>query len=149
MFTYQLGFYVYYGTNAGLHDQRFWNNQTDMLTQTWQNKGDQNKLYAKPVFGDNVSNGSAIPLDINVFKGNFVKLRNLSIGYSIPQSVLSRAKINNLRVYVSGQNLAIITKYPGPDPEVSSNGNSATGQGVDRNTVGNARTITVGLNVGF
>lgn len=149
MFTYQLGFYVYYGTNAGLHDQRFWNNQTDMLTQAWQNKGDQNKLYAKPVFGDNVSNGSAIPLDINVFKGNFVKLRNLSIGYSIPQSVLSRAKISNLRVYVSGQNLAIITKYPGPDPEVSSNGNSATAQGVDRNTVGNARTITVGLNVGF
>jgi TonB-linked SusC/RagA family outer membrane protein len=149
MFTYQLGFYVYYGTNAGLHDQRFWNNATDMLTQAWQNKGDVNKLYAKPVFGDNVSNGSAIPLDINVFKGNFVKLRNLSVGYNIPQSVLSRAKISRLRVYVSGQNLAIITKYPGPDPEVSSNGNSATAQGVDRNTAGNARTITVGLNVGF
>jgi hypothetical protein len=98
MLTYQLGYYVNDGTNAGLHDQRFWNNATDMLTQAWQNKGDANKLYAKSVFGDNVSNGSAMPLDINDFKGNFVKLRNLSVGYNIPQSELSRAKISRLRV---------------------------------------------------
>jgi hypothetical protein len=53
------------------------------------------------------------------------------------------------RVYISGQNLAVFTKYPGPDPEVSSNGNTATGQGVDRNTAANARTLLIGLNVSF
>lgn len=145
--TFQTGFYVYYGTNAGLHDQRFWNNSTEMLS-AWSKAGDQ-ASYPKPVFGDNVSNGSAIPLDINVFKGDFIKLKTVTLGYTLPQSVLGRVKINSVRFYVSGQNLAIITKYPGPDPEVSSNGNGTTNQGVDRNTVPNARTFTVGLNVVF
>ncbi|MBL7744949.1 MAG: SusC/RagA family TonB-linked outer membrane protein [Chitinophagaceae bacterium] len=147
--TYQLGFYVYYGSNAGLHDQRWWNNDRDVLTQAWSKPGDANKLYARPVYGDNVSNGSAMPMDINVFKGDFVKLRSISIGYSLPKEILGKAKISSLRLYVSGQNLAIISKYPGPDPEVSSNGNTTTGQGVDRNTAANARTILIGLNVGF
>lgn len=147
LLTYQLGFSIYYGSFAGLHDQRFWNNEVDVLDY-WQKTGDRSK-YPKPIFGDNVSNGSAIPMDINVFKGDFVKLRTLQIGYTLPRSILSRAKINSARIYVAGQNLAIITDYPGPDPEVSSNGNSATGGGVDRNTIANGRTITVGLNINF
>lgn len=149
MLTYQTGFYLYYGTNAGLHDQRWWNNSTDVLTEAWGKPGETGKLYPKPVFNDNVSNGSAMPLDINVFKGDFVKIRNVSIGYSIPASIIGKAKINSIRMYVSGQNLAVFTKYPGPDPEVSSNGNTTTAQGVDRNTGVNARTILVGLNITF
>jgi TonB-linked SusC/RagA family outer membrane protein len=147
LLTYQGGFYVYYGTNAGLHDQRFWNNANDILN-AWSKTGD-NASWPKPVYGDNVSNGSAMPLDINVFKGDFIKLKNLSIGYTLPKSLLGRAKISNARFYVSGQNLAVMTKYPGPDPEVSSNGNATQGQGIDRNTAANARTIIVGLNVSF
>ncbi len=147
LLTYQADFYVYYGTNAGLHDQRFWNNHVDVLT-AWKKPGDVTSI-PKPVYLDNVSNGSAIPMDINVFKGDFVKLRNITLSYNLPKNILDKVKLNNLRFYVSGQNLAIWSKYPGPDPEVSSNGNSTTGQGVDRNTIGNARTITVGLNVGF
>ena len=87
--------------------------------------------------------------DINVVKGDFVKLRNMTLGYNLPTSLVNKAKLSSARVYVGGQNLAIITKYRGPDPEVSSNGNGNLNQGVDRNTVGNARTITVGLNIGF
>ncbi len=149
LLTYQAGFYVYYGTNAGLHDQRFWNNATDVLTDAWTAKGDAGKKYARPVFNDNVSNGSAMPMDMNVFKGDFIKLRSVSLSYNLPRTITEKAKINGLRVYVSGQNLGIKTKYPGPDPEVSSNGNSNGGQGVDRNTIANARTITAGLNVTF
>ena len=149
LLTYQFDFYVYYGTNAGLHDQRWWNNSTDVLTDAWANVGDAGKKYARPVYGDNVSNGSAMPLDINVFKGDFIKLKTLSLGYRLPANLLTKAKISSLRFYVSAQNVAIFTKYPGPDPEVSSNGNSTTSQGVDRNTAANARTITLGVNVGF
>lgn len=149
MLTFQGGNYVYYGSNAGLHDQRWWNNHVDVLTDAWMQPGDTGKKYAKPVFNDNVSNGSSMPLDVNVFKGDFIKLKNLTLGYSLPKEALSQYNINNIRVYVSGQNLAIITKYPGPDPEVSSNGNIQTAPGVDRNTVGNARTVLFGLNVGF
>ena len=147
LFTYQLGFHIYFGTNAGLRDQRFWNNSTDILRK-WKKPGDVTDI-PKAVFGDNISNGSSFPLDVNVFKGDFIKLRTLSLGYNIPRNLLEKARISTARFYISGNNLAIITKYPGPDPEVSSNGNGTTNQGVDRNTVGNARTITVGLNIGF
>ncbi len=148
LLTYQAGFYVYYGTNAGLHDQRFWNNDVDMLTKAWQTPG-QNAKYPKPIWGDNVSNGSAMPLDINVFNGNFIKVRNVTLSYNLPNDWMQMVKLSSAKVYISGQNLGIITKYPGPDPEVASNGNSTSSQGVDRNTIANARAITVGLNVGF
>jgi TonB-linked SusC/RagA family outer membrane protein len=149
LLTYQAGFYVYYGTNSGLHDQRFWNNATDILTDAWTDKGQTGKKYARPVFNDNVSNGSAMPLDMNVFKGDFIKLRTLSLSYNLPSAIVQRVRLSSARIYVSGQNLGIISGYPGPDPEVASNGNTTSGQGVDRNTTPNARTITVGLNVGF
>ncbi|NCI47600.1 SusC/RagA family TonB-linked outer membrane protein [Sediminibacterium soli] len=147
LFTYQFGSYLYYGTNAGLRDQRFWNNSTDMLRR-WQKAGDQTEI-PKVIFGDNVSNGSSFPLDVNVFSGDFVKLRSLTLGYNLPKSMLEKVKISNARFYVSGNNLLIMTKYPGPDPEVSSNGNGSSNFGIDRNTVANQRTITIGLNVGF
>lgn len=147
LFTYQLGFYVYYGSNAGLHDQRFWNNHIDVLN-AWKKPGDISSV-PKPVYLDNVSNGSGLPMDYNMFKGDFVKLKNVTLSYNLPNKIISKAKISSARLYVSGQNLAIFSKYPGPDPEVSSNGNANTGQGIDRNTIANGRTIVVGLNLGF
>ncbi|GAB2671044.1 TonB-dependent receptor [Flavihumibacter cheonanensis] len=147
LFTFQGGNYVYWGTYAGLRDQRFWNNSTDVL-RAWTKSGDVTDM-PKSYFGDNVSNGSAFPLDINVFKGDFIKLRTLTLAYNLPMAVTSRVKINNLRFYVAGNNLWIGTQYPGPDPEVSSNGTGNINQGIDRNTVGNQRGVIVGMNVGF
>ena len=147
MLTYQFGFSVYYGSNAGLHDQRFWNNAVDVLT-AWKKPGEVTTV-PKPVYNDNVSNGSGLPMSYNVFKGDFVKLKNVSLAYNVPQSIVSRAKLNSVRIYIQGQNLHIFTDYPGPDPEVSSNGNSNSGQGIDRNTIANGRTIVFGLNIGL
>ncbi|MFM6925394.1 MAG: SusC/RagA family TonB-linked outer membrane protein [Ferruginibacter sp.] len=148
LLTYQAGFSLYYGTNAGLFDQRFWNNSVDVLNG-WRKFGDVTNI-PKPVYGDNVSNGSGLPISFNVFKGDFIKVKNLTLGYNFPTEGLKKVKISSIRFYVSGQNLWIFTKYPGPDPEVSSNGNgSSSGQGVDRNTLANGRNMTVGLNVGF
>ena len=147
LLTYQMGFYVYYGTNAGLHDQRFWNNHIDVL-QAWSKPGD-NATVPKPMYGDNVSNGSALPMSYNAFKGDFVKLKNATLAYNLPTKWVNKARLSSARLYVGGQNLAIITDYPGPDPEVSSNGNGNTNQGTDRNTIANGRTWTVGINVSF
>ncbi|WP_345953852.1 SusC/RagA family TonB-linked outer membrane protein [Mucilaginibacter sp. PAMB04168] len=147
LLTYQLGFYVSYGSNATLHDQRFWNNTTDLLDY-WTKPGDV-KDAVRPIYGDNVSYGNTLPSDFNIFKGDFVKLKNVTLGYNLPKSIASKIKVNNARIYVSGQNLAIATKYPGPDPEVASNGTSSSGQGSDRNGGPNARTITFGVNFGF
>ncbi|MXV13988.1 SusC/RagA family TonB-linked outer membrane protein [Hufsiella ginkgonis] len=145
--TYQLGFYIYYGTYAGLRDQRFWNNSTDML-QAW-TAPNQVTNIPKVYFGDNVSNGSSFPISDNVFKGDFVKLRSIDFGYSLPGSFLTKLKMASARVYVSGNNLLFVTKYPGSDPEVSSNGNSTSSSGVDRNSVGNGRTFTAGISAKF
>ncbi|MCW3463427.1 SusC/RagA family TonB-linked outer membrane protein [Chitinophaga nivalis] len=147
LLTYQTGFYVYYGSNAGLLDQRFWNNSKEVLNR-WQKQGDVTDI-PKVVFGDNVSNGSTMALSSNVFKGDFLKLRSVGLTYTVPSKVAAAAHLAGARVYVRGQNLAVWTKYPGPDPEVSSNGNNASGQGVDRNTLANGRTFTVGVNLNF
>jgi TonB-linked SusC/RagA family outer membrane protein len=84
-----------------------------------------------------------------VFDGSFLRLQNAELGYTLPDKLLSRAKIQSLRVYVSGQNLFLLTKYPG-DPELGSiggyNGNSI---GVDRGLYPRARVFTVGANVTF
>lgn len=147
LITFQAGFYVYYGSYAGLRDQRYWNNSTDVLRR-WTKPGDVTDM-PRPVFGDNISNGSSFPLDVNVFKGDFIKLRSITVAYNVPKALVDKARFSSIRFYVSGTNLAIKTKYPGPDPEVSSNGNGTTNQGIDRNSVANGRQIIVGLNIGF
>lgn len=147
LMTYQYGFYVYNGTRASALDQRFWNSTVEVLNR-WQKPGDITNI-PKLIYTDNTSNGSANPISENAEKGDFIKLRSIAIGYQFPSELLSKAGISSARIYVSGQNLGIITKYRGPDPEVSSNGNENLSQGVDRNTVANGRVITVGLNIGF
>jgi len=147
LLTYQGGNYVYYGSWAGLHDQRFWNNHVDVLN-AWKKFGDESSV-PRPVYGDNVSNGSALPMTYSMFKGDFIKVKNVTFGYNLPQELISKARISSARFFVSGTNLYIFTNYPGPDPEVSSNGNTPSAPSVDRNTIANGRTITVGLNIVF
>lgn len=147
LLTYQGGFYVYNGTQATIRDQRFWNSSTDVLRR-WQKPGDITDI-PRVVYGDNVSNGSANPISENVQKGDFIKLRNVALGYNLDARVARKLGISSARFYVSGQNLAVITDYKGPDPEVSSNGNGNGNQGIDRNSVANGRVITLGLTVGF
>ena len=141
------GNYVYNGTKAGLRDQRFWNNHTDILNRwTPENPGGH---IPRVVFGDNVSNGSALVISENVEKGDFLRGRNISLGYSLNKALLNKIKMNSARVYVQCQNAFLITKYTGIDPENQVNGNSNTSASVDRNSVGQARTFTAGLNIGF
>ncbi|PMD98296.1 hypothetical protein BWI97_06330, partial [Siphonobacter sp. BAB-5405] len=79
-----------------------------------------------------------------------VRLRNISFGYTIPKPVLNRLKVDRLRVYFLAQNLLTFTKYTGWDPEVSTDavsGNIAAGQ--DFYSAPQAKTLTVGLQIGF
>ena len=50
-------------------------------------------------------------------KGDFLRLRNLQLGYTLPGKVVSKARINNLRFYIGASNLFILTGYTGFDPE--------------------------------
>jgi TonB-linked SusC/RagA family outer membrane protein len=145
---YSGGNFIYNGTKAGMRDLRFWNNHTDVLTR-WQQEGDVTDI-PRVVWLDNVSNGSAQPISANVEKGDFLRIRNLTLGYTLPSnSIFQKANISNFRVYVSANNAFLFTAYTGTDPEVSSNGNSNQAPGVDRNSVPMARTLLVGLNLSF
>jgi TonB-dependent starch-binding outer membrane protein SusC len=144
---YSFGNKVYFGSRAGLLDQRFWNNDVEVLTR-WQKPGDITEI-PRVVFNDNISNGSAFPIDANLYDGGFVKFRSIALGYSVPLNLVQKINIASIRFYAQVTNPFMITNYPGSDPEISVNGNSPLTPGVDRNTIGQARTWSVGFNVGF
>lgn len=145
--TYQLGGFMMNGTQATMRDNRFWNSSVDMLRR-WQSPGQVTDI-AKIVNGDNVSNGNTIPLDINVSSTDYLRLKSASLSYNVPSKFLNKFKLSNTKVFMSAQNLLLLTKYTGLDPEVTSNANSAISQGIDKNQSPNARTIVFGLNFGF
>ncbi len=146
-FQYSGGNYIYNGTKAGLHDQRFWNNATDIKNR-W-TADNTNAEWPRLVYGDNVSNGSSIVMSQNVERGDFIRLRNVSLGYTFPSKLVNGLKLSNVRVYAQVQNAALFTKYSGIDPEISVNGGSNLAPGVDRNSIGQARSYTAGINVSF
>jgi hypothetical protein len=83
--------------------------------------------------------------DFFIEDGSFVRLQNLSLGYTLP----AIKHIRSLRVYVSGQNLALWTKYSGFDPEVSNGGQSALNRGDDYDAYPRARTFNFGVQLGL
>ena len=74
-------------------------------------------------------------------KGDYFRLKNLQIGYSLPQSVLGKSGITQCRFYVQGSNLFTITKYKGYDPEVNG--------GVDYGNYPQSRTFLFGVNLTY
>lgn len=82
--------------------------------------------------------------------GSFLRLSNLSIGYTVPKNILKKAGIESLRVYVTGYNLYCWTKYSGYDPEVDTRSkNSPLTPGVDYSAYPKSRTFVGGINLTF
>jgi hypothetical protein len=146
--TYALGFYVYAGSKAGLRDQRWWNNSVEVYETAWKQPGDITNV-PKPIINDNVSNGSSFPISENVERGDYMKVRNISAGYTFKNILPGVMNIERIRVYGQVFNAYVFTKYSGSDPEVSTNTDSNLAPGIDRNTAPQARTYTFGLNVSF
>ncbi len=146
-FTFVGGNKLYNGTRATNSDQRYFNNG-EFIKERWTTPGqvtDIQKLY----YGDNVSAGFSFSSTSKVESGAYVKLKNVSLGYTIPmEKAFLKGKISSAHFYVQGGNIFTITKYRGSDPEVSINGNSIN-SGKDQNVPPNARVVTVGLNIGF
>ncbi|HEX8424795.1 TonB-dependent receptor [Hymenobacter sp.] len=146
-FTYSGGNYVMNGTKGTWRDQRFWNNTTEVL-ERWTSEGQVTDI-PRVVYGDLLSNGSSFPISENVEKADFLRLQSAGLGYTIPATLFGKSGISSVRVYTQVYNAFLITKYTGTDPEISSNGNTNTTPGVDKNSIPQGRTFTVGLNVGF
>ncbi len=85
-----------------------------------------------------------------VVKGDFVRLRTVTLGYNLPTTLTRRIGLEKARIYVSGMNLLTFTKYNGWDPEVNSDDfTTNVAQGNDFYTPPQPRTFLVGLNLGF
>ena len=81
--------------------------------------------------------------------GSFLRLRTLSLGYTVPKELVAAAHLSTLRVYVQAANLFTITPYTGLDPEVNSQSGVANTKNFDWATVPQPRTFQVGLTVGL
>lgn len=142
---------------------RYW---TDF--NTFQGGRDRRVLYdswtpdhknaALPQVNANDRSSGTVPVSYFIEPGGYLRMRNLQLGYNVPETFLKRFAIERLRFYVQAQNLFTVTKYTGLDPEITTNN---TGRGdyrrrlADRNLgvdVGNyptSKSILFGLNVGF
>ncbi|MDB5010547.1 MAG: hypothetical protein JWQ06_1336 [Mucilaginibacter sp.] len=101
----------------------------------------------RAVYGDPSQNTRIS--DRFIENGSYGRLKNLTLGYSLPSTIADKIHVRKIRLFASAQNLFTITKYKGFDPEISTFNDSNTSQGTEFLTVPQAKTITFGANVGF
>ena len=84
-----------------------------------------------------------------VENGSFLRINNLTVGYTLPEAFTKKCSIQRARVYVSTQNLLTITSYSGYNPETSFKEDNVTAPGTDYGMYPLYRTCTFGINVTF
>lgn len=103
--------------------------------------------------GSNSFGGAtAVISDWAVEDGSFLRLNTATIGYTLPKNISSLMKVSSFRIYATGYNLWLWTKYSGYDPEVStsrSNSYAALTPGIDYSSYPRSRSFTVGVNITF
>jgi TonB-linked SusC/RagA family outer membrane protein len=94
--------------------------------------------------------------DRYIYDGSYLRLKNLTLGYTLPKAWVDYVKLSNVRVYATGRNLLTFTSYPFYDPEIgsgyvglSSSGNSSTARGIDNGYYPQARTLIMGIQIDF
>ena len=88
------------------------------------------------------------PMDLFVEDGSYLRIKTITLGYTLPKKLVNKAKIDNLRLYATLNNPFIFTKYSGYDPEVSVS-SSAMNQGVDSSSFPKTKGVVIGLNLSF
>ncbi|MEM6631836.1 MAG: TonB-dependent receptor [Bacteroidota bacterium] len=128
--------FQYFGFGYGWN---MWANAVDR----WQNPGDQTHMHRLTWAPERPAS------DRFIYDADFIRLRDLTLGYNFSKSLISRFKLSNLRVYARGTNLATFTQYEGWDPEYNRDEAGNVGQGKSWLPSPQARTISFGLNVSF
>lgn len=88
-----------------------------------------------------------ITSDAMVYDGSYFKIKQIQLGYTLPKSWLNKVYIGNMRLYCSLDDFFTFTKYPGFDPESSSNATS--GMGIDKGGYPTSKKVVFGINVEF
>ncbi|MEO8720555.1 MAG: TonB-dependent receptor [Ginsengibacter sp.] len=127
-----------YNAKKGVRTGGNYNVEYDIAINRWQPGSNENK-YPRAF------NGTVPPLDYFIESGSFVRVNNLTFGYTI-QPKENQAHIGNVRVYASAQNPFLFTKYTGFTPELPGNQNEA---GIELNVYPVSATYMIGLNIQF
>ncbi|MFR9548701.1 MAG: TonB-dependent receptor [Rikenellaceae bacterium] len=118
-------------------------NMPSYMLDRWCGEGTSNTI---PRLSESDENGNWLSSDLYVKNGAYLRLKSIQLGYTLPQKISQKAFINNLRVYLSAENLLTFTEYDGFDPEIASGGTSL---GVDRGTYPQSKTFMIGANITF
>jgi TonB-linked SusC/RagA family outer membrane protein len=133
---------TYMAANAAWYD-----NQTTDQLNSWKNPGDITNI---PQARLGYSNGDQARSSRYLSDGAYIKLRSMTLAYTLPQALVDKAKFSNIRLYIQGQNLLTFTKYIGWDPEVSTDfAVDNITSGVDFYSAPQPRSITFGINLGL
>jgi TonB-linked SusC/RagA family outer membrane protein len=117
-------------------------NALDEAINRWTPQSPSNKI-PKP------GTGVELVSDRQVEDGSYLRLQNLTLGYTPPSSLWGGDRVRKARIYVGAKNLFTLTGYDGYDPEVNAAGQSVTNRGLDLGSYPRARTYTVGVNLSF
>ena len=138
----------------------FTDNSTGRVLDRWRSESEPGDGNMPRATGFDPNNNARLNSDRFLEDGSYLRFKTVTLGYYLPQSVLSKIKLQSLKIYVSAMNLLTFTRYSGFDPEVnamggspafnsSSGGSSNAAGAIDFYTVPQPRTITFGINVGF
>ena len=117
------------------------NNSTEILGR-WQSAANPGDGWTPRLMAGNgnLINLPSFATTRFVENGDFISLDNVSLGYSLPKSLVEKLKLDKFRIFLQAQNMLIITDYKGINPEMET-------FGVDLNGTPRAKTISMGLNV--
>jgi hypothetical protein len=120
------------------------NKSKDLLYNSWTSS----KTDAKVPIAENASNFSTNTVVNSYYleDASFFRMKNLTIGYTLPGSLTQKIKIDKVRIYFQGTNLFTLTPYTGLDPELIG---ADTGRGVDEGIYPTVKQFLFGLNVNF
>jgi TonB-linked outer membrane protein, SusC/RagA family len=122
------GYNIMYGTYGN----------PDLLKQINQNSSIWNPMI-----------NSTVPLSYAIEDGSFLRMSNLTVGYTLPEKISRKVMIKNFRIYGTMQNVFCLTKYSGQDPEVSAKSGNPLTPGVDYSAYPKAKAFVLGANVTF
>lgn len=123
----------------------YFDNQTEDQMGYWRKPGDVTRIPQPRLYAGNGAGKS----DRWVQDGSYFRVKSVNLGYNIPRKVLNRIKVDNARVYVAALNLFTFTDYRGYDPEINTTYTGNVNLGHDFYTPPQAKTISVGINIGF
>ncbi|MGK4569382.1 TonB-dependent receptor domain-containing protein [Flavobacterium sp. 3HN19-14] len=120
------------------------NYQTAALGR-WTGEGSSN-TYPR-ITDDDTNKNFTTPSAFYIEDGDYFRIKMVQLGYSLPKSIISKAGLERVRLYVTGENLFTFTKYTGYDPEIGNSGTDT--QGIDRGYYPQAKSYMFGVNLQF